>query len=80
MTGEKSLELYNLMRDSSPAEVKILISLQNDKPAGVGGGGSPNRTISGTVVTSLKMNPELRFQAAQHNTDTDPRLVGVYTS
>ncbi|CAB3982284.1 Hypothetical predicted protein [Paramuricea clavata] len=47
---------------------------ENGKPAGVGGGGSPNRTTSGTVVTSLKMNPELRFQAAQYNTDPDPRL------
>ena len=47
---------------------------ENDKPTGAGGGGSPNRTTSGTVVTSLKMNPELRFQAVQHNVDIDPRL------
>lgn len=44
----------------------------------MGGGGSPNRTTSGTVVTTLKMNPELRFQADHFKKDVDPRLVSLH--
>ncbi|XP_046847080.1 uncharacterized protein LOC124440699 [Xenia sp. Carnegie-2017] len=46
----------------------------NRVTTGAGGGGSPNRTFSGNVVTSLRIDPEIRFQAAQHNSNIDPRL------